>query len=84
MSSRRCPDTLVWWKAKYESWWLNKRCRITGDILNGYRLVTKITLTGPPSFVYGGATLHFDDGSHQNVVSGSAYRPRRCDVEVEP
>lgn len=72
-----------YWQAKYEEWWLNRRCRVVGDILNGYKLVTAIKLCGPPSFVYGMATLVFEDGSERNVCTSSAFRPRKCDVEIE-
>jgi len=81
MKKQRCDQR--WWQAKYEEWWLNKRCRVTGDIMNDFKLVTAIKLTGPPSFVYGMATLVFEDGSDRNVCTSSAYRPRKCDVEVQ-
>jgi hypothetical protein len=75
---------LHWWQAKYEEWWLNKRCRVVGDIMHGFKRVVKIKLVGPPSYVYGMATLIFEDGSDRNVSTSSAFRPRKCDVEVEP
>jgi hypothetical protein len=80
---RRKRTDRLFWQAKYEEWWLNKRCHVVGDLMNEFKLVVKIELTGPPSFVYGMATLIFEDGSNRNIATSSAFRPRKCDVEVE-
>lgn len=69
----------------YESWWLNKKCRVTsgsGGAGGPFKLVTQVELVGNPSFVYGTVVLHFSDGTNRNVSPGKAFRPRKTDVEV--
>lgn len=72
------------YQRRYESWWLNKRCRLAFHHLTPFMLVTKVKLVGPPSFVYGSVWLTFEDGSECFVPCGNAFKPRKCDVEVQP
>jgi len=68
------------YQARYERWWLHKDVRFNdGD---PWKRVTKVTLVGPPSFVYGSVWLTFADGAEQHVPCGNAFRPRKWDVQV--
>jgi hypothetical protein len=67
----------------YEKWWLGKFVRFQGDDPGEEKLVTRIEVYGPPSFVYGGAKLYFSDGSEANIPRDpDAYRPRKKDLIV--
>lgn len=66
---------------RYNEWWVGKRCR-TAHGLGPFRKVVAVNVYGPPSYVYGTAELVFAGGRTQTITS-PAYRPRKCDVEVE-
>lgn len=65
---------------RYDRWWLGKKCRVNDA--RDFKLVTKVKLHGPPSFVYGSVELYFEDGTSEFVSHGMAFRPRKSDVEV--
>ncbi len=65
---------------RYDRWWLGKLCRLRGS--GEFKRVVKVELIGPPSFVYGTAVLHFEDGT-DGMVPCPGFRPRKMDVEVE-
>ena len=67
-------------EAKYERWWLGKKCR-TSD-RSEFKVVTRIEFTGPPSGVYGDVELHYADGTCE-WVQAFGHCPRKKDVEVE-
>jgi len=69
-------------RRKYERWWLGKRCRLDGSTRE-FRLVVRVEMVGPPSFVYGDVWLHYDDGDREHVFHGEAFRPRKADVQTE-
>lgn len=71
-------------RERYESWWLGKNCRPTARSNQPFKKVVKIDLLGPPSFVSGQLTFHYEDGT-EDIVAGmnNAYKPRKCDVEVK-
>lgn len=71
-------------KDRYERWWLGKYCRPAMYTQQLFKRVVKIDMVGPPSFVYGQITFHYEDGTN-NIIAGmgNAYKPRKCDVEVE-
>lgn len=71
---RESPDEV------YQRWWLGKMCRVSSD--REFKRVTMIECTGPPSMVYGGVILYFEDGTRDDVNYGEAFRPRKSDVEV--
>lgn len=72
------------YRERYERWWLGKYCRPVAYSSEPFKKVIKISLFGPPSFVYGNITFHYEDGT-EHIVAGAddAYRPRRCDVEIK-
>lgn len=65
---------------KYERWWLGKKCRLTMTRAP-FKVVTKIILHGPPSFVYGFVELFFDDGTSKTINTEKFKPGKRC-VEV--
>lgn len=69
-------------KATYEKWWLHQWVTGPYDSAADAKLVTRVTVYGAPSFVYGFATLTFSDGSERNVNNVSAFRPRKKDIRV--
>jgi hypothetical protein len=70
-------------RERYERWWLGKYCRPAYSNAP-FRKVVKIDLVGPPSFVSGQLTFHYEDGAYDIVAGmGNAYKPRLCDVEVQ-
>ena len=71
-------------RERYERWWLGKYCRPAyGWPNHPFKKVIKIDLIGPPSFVCGQLTFHYEDGTEDIVAGmGNAYKPRRCDVEI--
>ena len=71
-------------RERYERWWLGKYCRPAWCNRNQrFKKVVKIDLIGPPSFVSGQITFHYEDGTDDMVAGmGNAYKPRKCDVEV--
>ena len=70
-------------KERYERWWLRKYCR-PAHSRKPFRKVVKIEMVGPPSFVYGQITFRYEDGSYDIIAGGGdAYRPRKCDVEIQ-
>lgn len=66
---------------KYEKWWLGKKCfcRSTGE----YMTVNKVTLVGPPSFVYGCVFLSFENGPSEEPIIHRGYKPTKKDVSVK-
>lgn len=66
----------------YWDWWLHKKIRVAGNS-GPFKRCVKIDLFGPPSFVYGTVMLTFEDGTTANICPVGAFRPRKCDVEVE-
>lgn len=70
------------WRQTYERWWLGKLCRPALSSAP-FKRVVKVEVAGPPSFVYGGATLHYEDGRYDHVYQHDAFRPRKKDVEVQ-
>ena len=69
------------YQKRYENWWLGRRCRRVG--VSEYDRVVRVELHGPPSFVSGYVTLHFEDGSSSIVNPLQSFRPRKRDVEVD-
>jgi len=80
-------------KERYERWWLDKYCRPANQ-RKPFKKVVEIEMVGPPSFVYGGIVLHYEDGTEDIVGGGriqgtygyykrEAFKPRRCDVEIQ-
>ena len=80
----------------YNRWWVGKRCRPAGFINLPFKLVVSVRWEGAPSQFYGTCVLEYDDGTEATVHpgevvppcpwlyhSGQAYKPRKCDVEVE-
>jgi len=67
---------------RYKRWWVGKKCRLTGHYHHEFKLVKRVELCGNPSFVYGVATLVYEDGTHEHIHTHS-YVPRKFDVEVE-
>jgi hypothetical protein len=65
----------------YKRWWVGKKCRISK--FDAFKLVKDVEVFGPPSFVYGSASLIFEDGSEQTIPCGEAFKPRKQDVEVQ-
>ena len=65
----------------YQRWWHGKLCRTQSD--RKFKRVVEVQCLGPPSMVYGGVTLHFEDGTYDNVYYGQKHRPRKIDVEVK-
>lgn len=82
MRNRYMPLGKVTAQIRYEKWWLNKRCRLIHST-GPFKLVIGVELTGPPSFVYGGVTLHYEDGTADTVHDFGAFKPRKKDVEME-
>lgn len=95
---RRSSSDIGTWQARYEKWWLGKMCRLTANgLCDGarFRKVVEVRLVGPPSFVYGCAWLVYEDGTEDSIIGmvdrgegyyrryESAFRPRKCDVEVQ-
>ena len=73
------------YRERYERWWLGKYCRPITRSNQPFRKVVKINLLGPPSFVSGQITFHYEDEAEDIVAGGgNAYKPRKCDVEVWP
>jgi len=68
---------------RYERWWLHKHCRLRFQS-GAFKRVIKVKLVGPPSFVYGTVWLCFEGGEEVPVMHGDAFKPRKCDVEVQP
>lgn len=66
----------------YLKWWQGKKCRLAKTEAE-YKTVIDVRVYGPPSFVYGGASLVYDDGSEESIFT-RAYIPRKYDVEVKP
>lgn len=81
-------------KERYERWWLGEYCRPTNYTHQPFKKVVKIEMCGPPSFVYGQISFIYEDGTEDIVAGGkidgvvgrrwgdTAYKPRKCDVEV--
>ena len=67
---------LRWWKGK-----LVKPPMAQDDDPRWPKRVIDVEVYGPPSFVYGGATLIFDDGTEHNIVTHS-FVPRKKDMIV--
>lgn len=70
-------------RAKYERWWLFKKCRrmYSGD---KFRLVTNIKAYGPPSGFNVVLEVTFEDGRTITVGPGvKGFRPRKDAMEVE-
>lgn len=65
---------------KYEKWWLGKMCRVRNAKV--FSKVIKVTLNGPPSFVYGNVYLDFEDGRKDVFVYCLTNKPTRKDVEI--
>lgn len=65
----------------YERWWLGKWVRHPTK-KGPFRKVIRVEWIGPPSGVYGGVTLHFEEGPYWNVPAGDGFRPRKYHVEV--
>jgi len=70
-------------RERYERWWLGKYCK-PAYLSMDFKKVVKIELYGPPSFVYGGAELVFDDGTSAIIYHGNSFKPRKKDVLVKP
>ena len=68
-------------KAKYERWWLNRMCKLR-DSVKAYRKVVRVQWVGSGRGVYGDVWLHYEDGSSEVVQCGTAFKPRKHDVEV--
>jgi len=70
-------------RQRYERWWLGRYCRPVWSN-QSFKKVVKIDMVGPPSFVSGQITFHYEDGSCDIVYGiGNAYKPRKIDVEVK-
>lgn len=70
-------------RENFEKWWLGKYCRRSDCKELSYQLVVSIDVYGPPSFVYGSATLHFSDGSEMNLpYDPMAYRPTKKSIDA--
>lgn len=66
----------------YERWWVGKMCR-TGTSPGEFKKVKAVKCCGPPSFVYGQASLIFEDGTETIIhTPPHAYKPRKTDVEI--
>jgi len=72
----------------YKRWWVGKRCRLRGSH-GPFRLVDNVKFYGPPSGVYGNASLVYSDGTEQDIRTPirtphqpPIFRPRKKDVEV--
>lgn len=65
---------------RYMGWWKGKLCRANPGHV--FKRVVDVKLYGPPSFVYGGASMVFEDGTEETICS-HAYIPRKYDVEVQ-
>jgi len=72
-------------RKRYEGWWLGRYCRPAWcNVAQPFKKVVKIELLGPPSFVSGQLVFHYEDGTEETIAGmGNAYKPRRCDVEVQ-
>lgn len=68
-------------QARYERWWLGKRCRLPGH--HTFRKVVKVEAIGPPSFVYGVVKITFEDGSYHFPGDPYCFKPSKKHVEVE-
>lgn len=66
---------------KYEKWWLGKMCRT--NRLQTFKRVVKIETLGNPSGFTASVFLHYEDGTNTVVPHGSAYKPRKSDIEIE-
>jgi len=64
----------------YRKWWVGKMCR-PANTEGPFKKVVDVNVVGPPSFVCGSASLVYEDGS-KNLIITPAYRPRKRDVEV--
>jgi hypothetical protein len=81
-------DNITWYRyegmakaaERYKRWWVGKMCRQNSH--KEFKKVKSVELCGNPSFVYGIATLVFEDGTKENIITGS-YVPRKYDVEVQ-
>lgn len=75
-----------WSKSKayrtYCEWWLGKKVHLPYAKEGDEKRVVNVEVFDPPSFVYGGATLYFKDGTHINLPDGDAFRPRKKDLIV--
>ena len=76
-----------WSKSKayetYCKWWLGKKVRLPHAKEGDEKRVVDIEVFGPPSFVYGIATLHFRDKTWINLpYDPDAFRPRKKDLIV--
>lgn len=74
----------------YRRWWVGKYCR---NVLSHgeFKLVTDVKWYGPPSGVYGEASLVFEDETEEFIRmpvrtprNPPVYKPRKKDVEVWP
>lgn len=63
-------------KEQYEGWWVGKYCK-THSSIKDYRLVVDVEVIGPPSFVYGAASLIYVDGEREHIYCGNAFKPRK-------
>ena len=82
-------------RERYERWWLGKYCRPANRPNQPFKKVIHIDMVGPPSFVYGQITFHYQDGTEDIVAGGhtgqgsrgwaigEAYKPRKVDVEAK-
>lgn len=71
-------------QARYEKWWLGKRCRRrwTDD---PFRKVVAIRLYGPNAFVTGVVDVEFEDGTVEHAPMGvNDWKPPKSAMEVEP
>ncbi|CAL2095828.1 protein of unknown function [Tenacibaculum sp. 190524A02b] len=67
-------------KETYKRWWVGKYCKVPGDYQ--YKKVIDVVVYGPRSFVYGGASLVFEDLSNRPIRT-TAFKPRKKDILIK-
>jgi len=65
---------------RYLNWWRGKYCRVVGSTQE-FKKVVDVIVWGPPSYVYGGGELLYEDGT-RDLLPAWSFRPRKRDVEV--
>lgn len=72
-------DGIIKAEETYKRWWVGKYCKVPGDLK--YKKVIDVVVYGPKSFVYGGASLVFEDLSKRPITT-TAFKPLKKDVLI--
>jgi len=67
----------------YHKWWVGRRVRRAGTS-RPFKKCVDLTFTGPPSRVYGFVTLHYDDGTTEDISPATGFKPRKRDIDIHP